>query len=180
MNVENIVPMTSIPPPPRSRERTHVTVLKREVVEAIAPRDGGIYVDATLGLGGHAEALLDAAAGARLVGVDRDASALELAKARLDRFGDRVTFVHGAFSDIERHLVGVGVGPVDGLVADFGVSSMQLDDPARGMSFRAEGPLDMRMDPSRGETALDLIDQLDDDELADVIFKFGEERRSRR
>ncbi len=180
MNVENIVHMSSIPPPPRSRRHAHVSVLKQEVVDAIAPQAGGLYVDATLGLGGHAEAVLEAAAGTKLVGIDRDTIALERARERLGRFGDRVVFVHGRFSELERHLVDVGLGAPLGLVADFGVSSVQLDDAARGMSFRSEGPLDMRMDGSEGETALELIDRLDDDELADVIYKFGEERRSRR
>src|SRR5438105_2977928 len=129
MNVENIVPMT-IPPPPRSRDRVHVSVLRVEVVAAIAPQDGGLIVDATLGAGGHAEALLEAA-DVRVIGIDRDASALEVARARLQRFGSRVTFVHGAFSDLEVHLGSLGAGAVDGLVADFGVSSMQLDDAAR-------------------------------------------------
>lgn len=148
--------------------------------DAIAPERGGVYVDATLGAGGHAEALLAACDGTRLVGVDRDASALELARARLLRFADRVTLVHGRFSELDAHLAALGIQRVNGLVADFGVSSMQLDDGARGMSFRFEGPLDMRMDPSDGETALELVDRLDDDALADVIYKYGEERRSRR
>jgi 16S rRNA (cytosine1402-N4)-methyltransferase len=178
MNVLNVVPMHLPPPPPRPRE-PHVTVLGREVIAAIAPRDAGVYVDATLGAGGHAEALLEAP-GTRVVGVDRDEGALAIARARLARFGERVAYVHGRFSEIERHLSGMGIAEVDGLVADVGVSSMQIDDAGRGMSFRADGPLDMRMDPSSGETALELIDRLDDEELADLIYHYGEERRSRR
>ena len=178
MNVENIVPMRLPPPPPRRRD-PHVSVLRDESLSALAPREGGVYVDATLGAGGHAEAILEVP-GTRVIGVDRDAGALALASARLERFGDRFTMLHGRFGEVERILASAGITEVDGLLADVGLSSMQLDDPARGMSFRAEGPLDMRMDRSSGETALDLIDRLDDDELADVIYTYGEERRSRR
>lgn len=179
MNVENIVPMRLPPRASRPSALPHVTVLRREVVEALHPREGGVYLDATLGAGGHAEAILEVP-GTRVIGLDRDTSALGLAKARLACFGDRVEFHHGRFGELEEHLMAQGRGPVDGLVADLGVSSMQLNDASRGMSFRAEGPLDMRMDPSAGDTALDLIDQLADDELADVIYRYGEERRSRR
>jgi 16S rRNA (cytosine1402-N4)-methyltransferase len=178
VNVVNIVPMT-LPPPARPREHPHITVLPRELVLAIAPAEGGLYVDATLGGGGHAEAILEVP-GTRLIGIDRDRQALELARRRLARFGDRLTTVHAPFSAIEERLAELGVSQVSGLYADVGLSSMQIDDPARGMSFRAEGPLDMRMDDSAGQTALDLIDELDDDELADLIFRYGEERRSRR
>lgn len=179
MNVVNVVPMSPVKPK-RSHALPHVTVLRREVVEALGPCEGGVYVDATLGAGGHAEAILEAAAGARVIGVDRDERALEIARARLARFEGRATLVAGPFSAIEQHLEGLGVAHVDGVVADLGVSSMQLEDASRGMSFRAEGPLDMRMDSSRGETAKELIEALDADELADVIFQLGEERRSRR
>jgi 16S rRNA (cytosine1402-N4)-methyltransferase len=179
MNVENIVPMRLPPRPQRPCAPPHVTVLRREVTEALKPRDGGIYLDVTLGAGGHAEAILEVP-GTRVIGLDRDASALALATGRLACFGDRVEVVHGRFGELEEHLEARGIGPVDGLVADLGISSMQLDDASRGMSFRSEGPLDMRMDQSAGETALDLIDRLDDDDLADVIYRYGEERRSRR
>jgi len=179
MNVENIVPMRLPPPPPRPRREAHVTVLRDEVVAALAPRDGGLYLDATLGAGGHAEAILEVP-GTHVIGLDRDAGALALATTRLEPFGDRVRFLHGRFGDLPAQLRALGVARLDGLVADVGLSSMQLDDAARGMSFRAEGPIDMRMDRSSGETALDLIDRLGDDDLADVIFKYGEERRSRR
>lgn len=180
MNVENIVPTRLPPRSPRLRAEPHVTVLRREVVEALSPREGGVYVDVTLGAGGHAEAILEVP-GTRVIGVDRDLAALALAEARLSRFGDRAELVHGRFAELPLLLEAHGKGgKVDGLVADLGVSSMQLNDAARGLSFRAEGPLDMRMDPSAGETALDLIDRLDDEELADIIYRFGEERRSRR
>ncbi|WP_437869940.1 16S rRNA (cytosine(1402)-N(4))-methyltransferase RsmH [Sorangium sp. So ce363] len=179
MNVVNVVPMHLPPPPPRPRAEQHVSVLGREVLAALSPSSEGVYVDATLGAGGHTATILETP-GARVIGIDRDERALAIARARLARAGDRVTYVHGEFSEIERHLAALGVPQVDGLVADIGVSSMQLDDPARGMSFRAEGPLDMRMDPSRGETALELIERLSDEELADLIYRYGEERRSRR
>jgi 16S rRNA (cytosine1402-N4)-methyltransferase len=178
MNVVNVVPMSVPHPPPRPRD-PHVPVLRREVIAALAPKSQGVYVDATLGAGGHAEALLETP-GTRVIGVDRDPRALALARARLARFGGRLATVHGRFSEIEAHLAALEIARVDGIVADVGLSSMQLEDAGRGMSFRLEGPLDMRMDPTEGETALDLIDRLDDDALADVIYRFGEERRSRR
>lgn len=179
MNVVNVVPMRLVDLPPMPKEH-HVTVLRDETVTAIAPRSDGFYVDATLGAGGHAEALLDAAPHARLLGIDRDERAHELARARLARFGDRVVFAHGPFSMLETHLEKIGVPTIDGLIADIGLSSMQLDEADRGMSFRAEGPLDMRMDRSTGETVLELIERLDDDDLANIIYLYGEERRSRR
>ncbi len=157
----------------------HRTVMRDEVIERLDV-GAGTYVDATLGGGGHTEALLSAHPGARVIGVDRDPRALAAAAARLAPFGARFTQVHGAFGELPDHLAALGVASVDGVVADLGVSSPQLDDPARGMSFRAEGPLDMRMDPTRGETAAELIGRLDDDALADVLFHYGEERRSRR
>jgi 16S rRNA (cytosine1402-N4)-methyltransferase len=158
----------------------HATVMKDEVVGALAPEDGGVYVDATLGGGGHTEAILEAAAGARVIAFDRDATAVQAASARLAKYGDRVTIVPSRFGAIREELERLGVGQVRGLCADLGVSSPQLDDPERGMSFRREGPIDMRMDTSSGETALELIDRLGDDELANVIYQYGDERRSRR
>jgi 16S rRNA (cytosine1402-N4)-methyltransferase len=178
MNVVNIVPMPE-PPPPRTRLHPHVTVLLAEVMHYLAPTEGGLYVDATLGGGGHAEAVL-AVPGTRVIGIDRDEGALALAAQRLAPFGDRLVTVHARFSEVKERLGAMGIDRVTGLYADVGLSSMQLDDASRGMSFRAEGPLDMRMDGRSGETALELIDRLDDDELADVIYKYGEERRSRR
>ena len=158
----------------------HLTVLRDEVVRALEPRSGGVYVDATVGGGGHAEALLEADPGARLIAFDRDERAVEASRERLARFGERVTIVHGRFGDVAQWLASAELPAVDGLVADLGVSSPQLDDATRGMSFRSEGPLDMRMDTREGETALELIARLEVDELADVIYQLGEERRSRR
>lgn len=158
----------------------HVTVMQGEITQAISPRDGGVYADATLGGGGHAEAILEAAEGAKLIGFDRDPKAIRAASQRLARFGERFIPVHSRFSEIEEGLASLGVEALDGLIADLGVSSPQLDDPSRGLSFRAEGPLDMRMDPTQGETALELIERLEAEDLANLIYEYGEERRSRR
>ncbi len=158
----------------------HFTVLQKEIVEGLTLRDRGIYVDLTLGGGGHAEALLEAHEGIQVIGFDRDPEAISAAAKRLTRFGSRVHTFQCRFSEVERRLGGLGLEQVDGLVADLGVSSPQLDRAERGMSFRMEGPLDMRMDPTEGETAADLIVRLSQDELADVIYHLGEERRSRR
>ena len=156
----------------------HAPVMLAETLAALAPRTGGRYADLTLGRAGHAEAIADASnPDGRLMVVDRDPEALAAGRARLARFGERVRFVHGSFGDVERHLG--DDGPLDGLLADLGVSSPQLDDPARGFSFRNDGPLDMRMDPTAEETAATLIDRLSATELADVIYELGEERRSR-
>src|SRR5262249_12263965 len=111
---------------------------------------------------------------------DRDPSAVEIARTRLDRFGDRANVSHASFTEVEERLADAGVHQIDGLIADLGVSSPQLDVAERGMSFRFEVPLDMRMDPTRGETALEVIERLDQEELANVIYQFGEEHRSRR
>jgi 16S rRNA (cytosine1402-N4)-methyltransferase len=155
----------------------HSTVMLHEAVDALAPRSGGLYCDGTLGGAGHAEAILDRSApDGRLVGIDRDPSALEAAKRRLERFSDRVTFVHGSFGELPRILGELGLSLVDGVLVDLGVSSPQLDRAERGFSFRAEGPLDMRMDPTRGETARELCERVSFDELADLIRKYGEER----
>lgn len=150
----------------------HRPVLARAVSACAAVRPGELWVDCTLGFAGHARGLLEA--GARLVGIDRDAEALAHARATLADFSERVEFVHGDFRDIERLVE--AAGPVDGLLADLGVSSWQLDRPERGFSFQAAGPVDMRMDPSRGEPAMALIRRLSVPELADLIRRFGEEQ----
>src|SRR5690606_22099078 len=133
-------------------------------------RAGGVYVDLTLGGGGHTEAILLANSACRVIAFDRDPAAIAAASVRLRDFGSRVTLVHSRFSRVVEELEARGVEFVDGLIADLGVSSPQLDEAERGMSFRKEGPLDMRMDPSEGETAADLLVRLTQDELADVIF----------
>ncbi len=158
----------------------HTSVLKAETLAALAPRDGGVYCDATLGRGGHAEAILEASApGGTLWAIDRDTQAIEESRERLARFGARVHFVHGRFGDARALLASAGAPRLDGLVADLGVSSPQLDRAERGFSFRSEGPLDMRMDRSSGRTAAELIADLSERELADVLYTYGEERRSR-
>ncbi len=158
----------------------HATVMRGEVVQALAPRTGGVYVDATVGGGGHSEALLEADPSVRVIALDRDEDALEASRARLARFAPRVAFVHATFGSVADVLRELGVATVAGLCADLGVSSPQLDLPERGMSFRREGPIDMRMDRSSGETALELVGRLDERDLANVIFRYGDERRSRR
>jgi 16S rRNA (cytosine1402-N4)-methyltransferase len=158
----------------------HATVMRQEVVQAVAPRAGGVYVDVTFGAGGHTVALLEAEPRARVVAIDRDPEAIATGRERLAVVADRVTFVHAPFSRVGEELEALGISRTDGVVADLGVSSPQLDHAERGMSFRREGPIDMRMDPEQGETALDLIARLSDDELANVIYEYGEERRSRR
>ena len=159
-------------------EPSHVPVLVEEVRALLQPERGGTFVDCTVGLAGHSRMLLDAGA-TRLIGIDRDTDALSLARAALAPFGDRVTLVHADYRDIAAVLDAAGVGEVAGVLADLGVSSMQLDAEGRGFSFRRDEPLDMRMDRSSGETAAALLDRVDEAELADVIYEFGEERRSR-
>jgi 16S rRNA (cytosine1402-N4)-methyltransferase len=150
-----------------------------EVREHLAPSRGGLFVDCTLGLAGHAQMLLESGA-SRLIGLDRDPAALVLARERLGEFGDRVEVVHGDFRDIAGILDARGIHAVDGVLADLGVSSMQLDAPGRGFSFRRDEPLDMRMDTSSGVTAAEAIAAADERTLADVIYQFGEERHARR
>jgi 16S rRNA (cytosine1402-N4)-methyltransferase len=159
----------------------HEPVLSEPVLELIAPVPGGVYCDATVGGGGHAERLLEASSpDGRLVGIDRDLDAVAAAKARLSRFGERVSICHGTFSELDGLLAKAGVEQVDGLLVDLGVSSHQLDSAARGFSFMRVGPIDMRMDQNNGETAATLLERLSEDELADIIYRFGGERLSRR
>lgn len=159
----------------------HASVLLEETVAALAPRDGGIYLDATCGLGGHTEALLRASEpSGRVLAVDRDPAAIELARGRLARFGDRVTLVEGDFSDLRVYAEASDHFPAHGVVADLGVSSLQLDDPDRGFSFMRDGPLDMRMGPRVGATAAELLERFDVGELTRILRDFGEERRAHR
>jgi len=150
-----------------------------EVLEHLAPSRGGVFVDCTVGLGGHARALLEAGA-SRLIGFDRDPAALVEARNALTEFGDRVELVHSDYRRFNALLDERGVTTVDGVLADLGVSSMQLDTQGRGFSFRQDDPLDMRMDTTSGPTARDAIREADERTLADVIYEFGEERHSRR
>jgi len=154
----------------------HEPVLIDEVLEHLAHRDHGVYFDGTLGGGGHSARLLERLPGATLIGVDRDPDALAAARETLAPFGDRVRLVHGTYAEVAAILGGTRV---DGLLLDLGVSSWQLDTPERGFSFGKPGPLDMRMDPTRGETARELIESRTADELAALIRDLGEERHAR-
>ena len=157
----------------------HLPVMLEETLERLDVRPGGVYVDATLGGGGHsAEILRRAGEGARLLGIDRDEAALARAAKRLAALPGEKVFVHGNHGDLGRIADENGFQAVDGVLIDTGVSSDQLDTAERGFSFRNDGPLDMRMDPSRGETAADLIARLDVAGLAEIFRKYGEEPRA--
>jgi len=159
-------------------EHEHEPALLVETMELLAVKPGGLYVDGTVGLGGHArEILARSAPDGRLVAVDRDAEALDRARERPGPWSGRTRFVHGDYRELPEIL---GGERPDGVFLDLGVSSAQLDTAERGFSFQAEGPLDMRMDRSQGDTAADAVNRLPEDELADVIYRFGEERASRR
>jgi 16S rRNA (cytosine1402-N4)-methyltransferase len=159
----------------------HAPVMAREVMDLLRPERGGTYLDGTLGGGGHAEALMERGPEARLIGVDRDPDALAEASARLERFGDRFRPVRSNFADAV-DAAGIGAGTLDGVLLDLGISSHQIDVDARGFTFRRGAPLDMRMgQASAGEpSAADLLNTLDEGELADVFYRYGEERRSRK
>jgi 16S rRNA (cytosine1402-N4)-methyltransferase len=158
---------------------THVPVMTTEVLELLRPDRGGLFVDCTVGLGGHARALLEAGA-TRLLGLDRDRDALAHATAALAPFGDRVELVHADYRSFDEVLDARRIDRIDGALADLGVSSLQFDAPGRGFSFQRDEPLDMRMDRSSGDTAADLVAAAPERELAYVIFRYGEERFSRR
>jgi 16S rRNA (cytosine1402-N4)-methyltransferase len=155
-------------------------VLLRETIEFLAVERGGLFVDCTVGLGGHSEAILQTPFDAQVLGIDRDEEALELARKRLAKFGGRFRAVHADFRELTRVLATAKVEAVRGVLADLGVSSLQLDSPSRGFSFRHEAPLDMRLDQSSGETAAELLGRLSEVEIARLIFEYGEERHSRR
>jgi 16S rRNA (cytosine1402-N4)-methyltransferase len=159
----------------------HVPVMVKEVLEWLDPRPPGVYVDATVGAGGHAEAILERIArGGRLIGIDRDAGALAMAAQRLERFGTAVALRHANYTAIREVVAEAGVETVDGIVMDLGASSMQLEAPERGFSFTRPGPLDMRMDPEQDLTAADLVNKLSEEELQHIIRTYGEERWARR
>ena len=159
--------------------QVHEPVMVAEVIEQLEPGRGGVFVDCTVGLGGHARALIEAGA-SRLIGLDRDPAAVAAARDALSGFGDRVEVVHADYRRVAAVLDERGVAKVDGVLADLGVSSMQLDAPGRGFSFRQDDPLDMRMDTTAGPTAAEALRDVDERTLADVIYEFGEERHSRR
>lgn len=162
-------------------ESVHKPVLLEELLQFLQPQQGGLFVDATLGLGGHSEAILNSSPDARVLGIDQDNEALALAKNRLARFGGRAKFFNANFAEIRRVLEKAAEGDPTGILADLGVSSLQLDSKERGFSFRFDSPLDMRMDAgSQKQTAAELLATLSQEELANIIYRFGEERASRR
>jgi 16S rRNA (cytosine1402-N4)-methyltransferase len=158
---------------------THIPVMTAEVLQHLRPEQGGLFVDCTVGLGGHSRALLEAGA-SRVIGLDRDPEALARARETLAPWGDRVELVHADYRAIDEVLESRHIVHVDGALADLGVSSMQFDAPGRGFSFMRDEPLDMRMDRSGGDTAADLVARSTEREIADAIFQYGEERFSRR
>jgi 16S rRNA (cytosine1402-N4)-methyltransferase len=158
---------------------THVPVLTADVLQFLQPERGGLFVDCTVGLGGHARALLEAGA-TRLLGLDRDRDALARAEVVLAPWADRVELVHSDYRALDQVLDARQIAAVDGVLADLGVSSLQFDAEGRGFSFQRDEPLDMRMDRSSGDTAAALVARTSEQDLADVIFRYGEERFSRR
>lgn len=160
-------------------EPVHVSVLLEAVLSGLDLRPAGRYVDGTVGAGGHAAAILQGAPQGRLLGLDRDPGALALCCERLRPFGDRVTLLQSDFGEIENVVDRLGFGPVDGIVLDLGLSSMQLADPARGFSFQHDGPLDMRFDPTSGKDAAQVVNGSTVEQLADWIHRYGEEPAAR-
>ena len=158
----------------------HVAVLLEEALEFLAVRPEGVYVDCTVGAGGHGYEIARRLTTGRLLAMDRDPRALEVAARRLAEFGERVELVHAHFKDLGETMRLHGAAPADGLLADLGLSQMQLEDAHRGFSFAAEGPLDMRMDPAQSRTAAEIVNRTGEKELADLIYQFSEERRSRK
>ncbi|MFI5059447.1 MAG: 16S rRNA (cytosine(1402)-N(4))-methyltransferase RsmH, partial [Candidatus Acidiferrales bacterium] len=158
----------------------HTPVMLDEVLEWLRIKAEGTYIDATLGAGGHSEAIAARLTTGRLISLDRDAQALELARERLKIFEKRVTLVHAAFSKIAEAVHELGIPPVDGVLADLGVSSMQLDQAARGFSFREAGPLDMRMDAGEELTAGEIVNRWTEKDLADLLYREADEHDSRR
>ena len=163
------------------RGAPHRPVLLRESIELLAAERGGWFIDCTLGLGGHAEAILEASPESRVIGLDRDAQAIELARERLAHFGKRFRAVHADYREIAGVIAKAKVDSISGILADLGASSLQLDSPERGFSFRHDAPLDMRMNAgSDEETVAQMLARLPQEEIARLIFEYGEERKSRR
>jgi 16S rRNA (cytosine1402-N4)-methyltransferase len=162
-------------------ENLHKSVLLAETLQYLAPTGDEIFIDATLGLGGHAEAILSATEKTQVIGIDQDTEAISKAQARLERFGERFRVFHANFSEIRKVLAQARIEKVDGVLADLGVSSLQLDSETRGFSFRFDAPLDMRMDAeSDEETAAEMLETLSEFEIARIIYEYGEERFSRK
>jgi 16S rRNA (cytosine1402-N4)-methyltransferase len=158
---------------------SHVPVMLEEVMAALAPRDGAIYVDGTFGGGGYSQALLERAR-CTVYGIDRDEDAVARGRALGERYSGRLTLIHGRFSEMDALLGARGITKADGIALDLGVSSFQLDDGERGFSFSHDGPLDMRMDVAKGPSAADLLNTLPEEEIADLLFHYGEEKASRK
>lgn len=155
----------------------HVSVLLSEVIEDLAPRDGETYIDGTFGAGGYTRAILEAA-DCRVLAIEQDPDAFAAGAALCDAYAPRLMLAHTRFSAMEEEVAARGLGPIDGIVLDIGVSSMQLDDPARGFSFMRDGPLDMRMSQD-GPSAADFLNHADEEDIANVLYRYGDERRSR-
>jgi 16S rRNA (cytosine1402-N4)-methyltransferase len=170
--------MTGANPPAVAGRSPHVPVLLQEVVDALQPRADGLYVDGTFGVGGYSEAILNAA-DCRVVAIDRDPAAVARGRDIAARHAGRLEVIEGRFGDMTQLLTARGIAVVHGVVFDLGVSSPQIDEPTRGFSFRDDGPLDMRMG-NTGASAADLVNQLPETELADIIWRYGEERHARR
>ena len=160
--------------------RSHQPVMLDEVMQYLAVHPAGVYLDSTLGLGGHAERLLEQLPEARVIGLDRDAESLEMARERLARFGERIRFLHGRFSELPALLDAAGVEQLDGALADLGVSYYQLTEGERGFSYQQDFPLDMRMDRSSGRTAEEIVNLDAERDISELIYSLGEERRARR
>lgn len=158
----------------------HISVLLNECIENLNIRPDGIYVDGTLGMGGHSEQILKRLTSGRLIGIDRDESAIARAGERLKEYSDRLTLVHSNFSDVAAVLDELGIDGVDGMLFDLGVSSPQLDESERGFSYMNDAPLDMRMDNSSELTAWNVVNEWSEDELVRILFDYGEERYARR
>ena len=163
-----------------SESRPHQPVLYKEIIHALQPRSGMYYVDGTLGAAGHAWGILEASSpDGRLLGMDVDPQALQLARANLAPFGSRAIIIRASYATLREQMDLLGWNKVDGILLDLGLSSMQLDTPERGFSFRSEAPLDMRFDPNNPVQAADLVNSLPERDLADLLYRYGEERRSR-
>jgi len=159
----------------------HIPVLFHEVLDVLNPVPGGLYVDGTIGAGGHSRGILERSSpDGQLIGIDRDPAALALAGSNLAEFSDRVTLIHGSYVELVSHLNNRNWHTVDGILIDLGLSTMQLDTPERGFSFRFDAPLDMRFDPDQSFSAADLVNEYTREELAEIIFTYGEEKFSRR
>jgi len=164
-------------------QERHVPIMRDRILDLLAPAlssEGAVHVDGTLGMGGHAEGVLERFAQCRVIGIDRDREALELAGERLARFGDRFTAVHATNDQIARVVLAAGLQHVDGIVFDLGVSSLQLDEEDRGFAYRVDAPLDMRMDQTRGLTAANVLNEYPVEELTRILRDYGEERFARK